>query len=173
MAQLKELLETFNFHTFVYSFFLLLASIIFIYETIKKICSIFGIKFRSIEQKDEQAKKIEALEKGQEELKEAVNALRKSKCVELWRDITRDGMECITKGTISYSEAAIFKSMYQEYKANFGNGHVEGFVKCVNALPYSEEVTPEQVCEINKQTSARVSKAQAALSLYYITHGVE
>jgi len=99
--------------------------------------------------------------------------LRKSKCVELWRDITRDGMECIERGTRTYSEAAIFKSMYQEYKANFGNGHVEEFVKCFNDLRYTEEVTPAELAKIKEQTPSRVAKAQAALSMYYVAHGVE
>lgn len=74
MAQLKEVLEGFNFHTFVYSLFLLLASLIFIYETVKKVCSIFGIKFKYVEDKDRQAQEIEGLKIKLTEIeKESIN----------------------------------------------------------------------------------------------------
>lgn len=69
MGQLKELFEIFNFHTFVYSLFLFLASLIFIYETVKKICSIFGIKLKIFEDRNKQTKKIEEIEAKQNEIK--------------------------------------------------------------------------------------------------------
>jgi len=73
MAQLKELLETFNFHTFVYSFFLLLASIIFVVETIKKICSIFGIKFKKNIEQEKLSKKVEEIDTLKEDIIEIKN----------------------------------------------------------------------------------------------------
>lgn len=109
-----------------------------------------------------------------DETNKRLDAMSKVDLITCWKDIIQLGMEAIAAGHISYSDRALLNKTYEAYHGVNGNGHVKDFVENnVNVLPFTEEISEEEMRKLAISASARIKKAQLALSNYYVENGIE
>lgn len=170
---MNEINELFNldWHGFVYTLFLIMASIIAIFKIVDEFIKLIR-KLRHLPnpKNDEQDKEIEAIKSRQDNLEQSLNLIKENVMVATWDRIVHFGMNYVTRGHISYAEKDIFLAQSKTYKRCGGNGHLIGFIPHVENLPYTEDLTEEEIEVIEMDEIAkrkRVASAKASLSAYY------
>lgn len=175
MESVNNLLNM-DWRGFIYATFLLMASLIAIHEVCVKFSTMVKKLYYRIKGLDpnpknnEQDAEIEKIKERQENFENALNLIKENMMISTWDRIVHFGLNYISDGHISYAEKDIFLSQSRSYKKCGGNGHLIKFVPMVEALPYTEDLTADQIYEIETDEvarSKRVALAQASLSSYY------
>lgn len=179
LANAVENLWTIDYKNVMVSIFVIMASVIAIYELVtrfaKMIHTIKSKQDNPIDTLRQQGyDELDKVKKRQEDFEAKLDAIRNAEMIILWDRLMHFGMQYIKRGHISYAEEDVIMKQYEAYHVTGGNGHLEQFIKRIKKLPYTEELSADEIKQLEDSFGDRataIKEASKELSAYYVDNG--